>query len=167
MRKIILFALTVTLLLWGCTSSDGTGNFKLYLTDQPIDADQILVTISEINVQKEGEGFVTICSVEKIYDLLKLRSQEEMIADVTLNEGKYTQIRLVVTKGKIVIHGKISAMTVASSEVKIPFVFNVMEDGATEIVLDFEADESIHVVYAGQSEKYILTPVIKVKSIGY
>jgi len=167
MRKLIFFAISIVLILWGCTSSDGTGNFKLYLTDQPIDADQILVTISEINVQKEGEGFVTICSVEKIYDLLKLRSQEEMIADVTLNEGKYTQIRLVVTKGKIVIHGKISAMTVASSEVKIPFVFNVMEDGATEIVLDFEADESIHVVYAGQSEKYILTPVIKVKSIGY
>jgi len=170
MRKLILFAFTVILLLWGCTSSDGTGNFKLYLTDQPIDidnAEEILVTISEINVQKEGEGFLTICSVEKTYDLLKLRSREEKIIDITLEKGTYTQIRLVVVSGQIVIDGNTDEMTVASSEVKIPFVFNITADGETEILLDFEADESIHVVEAGQSKQYILTPVIKVKSISY
>jgi len=170
MRKLILFAFIVTLLLWGCTSSNGTGNFKLYLTDQPIEnADEIWVTISEINVQKEGEGFLTICSVEKTYDLLRLRDKKEKIVDITLEEGTYTQIRLVVVSGRIKIAGEDDDhnMTVPSSEVKIPYVFNVMEGGATEILLDFEADESIHVVEAGQSKQYILTPVIKVKSISY
>ena len=165
MRKLILLAFIVTLLLWGCTSSDGTGNFKLYLTDQPIDeAEEIWVTISEINVQKEDVGFITLWSVEKTYDLLKLREEKELIADVTLDEGKYTQIRLVVVSGRIVIDGDTHEMKVASSEVKIPFVFNVMEDGATKILLDFEADRSIHVVSA---EQYILRPVIRVKSISY
>jgi len=66
MKKLILFAFIVTLLLWGCTSSDGTGNFKLYLTDQPIDnAEEILVTINEINVQKAEEGFLTIWEGDK------------------------------------------------------------------------------------------------------
>ena len=168
MKKLILFALSITLLLSGCVSSNGTGNFQLYLTDQPIDnAEEILVTISEISVQREEEGFSTVWSGEKTYDLLKLRNKEEKIIDITLEEGTYTQIRLVVTEGQIVIAGESHEMTVPSSEVKIPFVFNIMEDGSTEIVLDFEAEDSIHVVNAGQSEQYILRPVIRVKSISY
>ena len=167
MKKLILFAFIVTLLLWGCTSSDGTGNFKLYLTDQPIDADQILVTISEINVQKAEEGFLTVSTGTHTYDLLALWDIEELILDRELEEGMYTQIRLVVSKGEIVIDDLTYPMTVASSEVKIPVVFNIMEGRAIEIVLDFEAENSIHVVYTSQRKEYILRPVIIVKSITY
>ena len=138
------------------------------MTDQPIDnAEEIWVTISEINVQKEEVGFLTLWSGEKTYDLLKLRDKEEKIVDITLEKGTYTQIRLVVSEGEIVIDGVTYSMTVPSSEVKIPVVFNVMDDGDIEVVLDFEAEHSIHVVYAGRSEKYILSPVIRVKSISY
>jgi len=135
MKKLILFAISLALLLSGCVSPDGTGNFQIYLKDQPIDiddAEQILVTISEISVQKEDEGFITLCA------------------------------------GQIVIDGEPPHdMTVPSSEVKIPLVFNITEDGATEILLDFEAEHSIHVVNAGQSEQYILSPVIRVENISY
>jgi hypothetical protein len=169
MKKLILFALSIGLLLSGCVSSDGTGNFQIYLTDQPIDIDnakEILVTISEINVQKEGEGFLSLWSNEKTYDLLKLRNKEEKIVDITLEEGTYTQIRLVVVSGQIVFDGEQPHdMTVPSSEVKIPVIFNIIDGGVTEIVLDFEAEDSIHVVYAGKSAEYKLRPVIKVKSI--
>lgn len=168
MKKLIFFTLSVILLLCGCTNPDGTGNFQIYLTDQPLDnAEKILVTVSDIRVQKEEEGFLTVWSGDKTYDLLKLRDKEEMIVDITLEEGTYTQIRLVVTKGEIVVAGKSNEMTVPSSEVKIPIDFIIMEGGATQIVLDFEAENSIHVVNAGQSELYILRPVIKVKSITY
>ena len=171
MKKLILFAISLALLLSGCVSPDGTGNFQIYLKDHPIDidnAEQILVTISEISVQKEDEGFITLWSGEETYDLLKLRNQEEKIIDITLEAGTYTQIRLVVTAGQIVIDGEPPHdMTVPSSEVKIPLVFNITEDGATEILLDFEAEHSIHVVNAGQSEQYILSPVIRVENISY
>jgi len=170
MRKLILFVFSVTLLLWGCTSSDDVGNFKLYLTDQPIDdAEEIWVTISEINVQKEEVGFLTAWTGTQTYDLLKLRSQDERILDITLEEGTYTQIRLVVASGRIKIAGEVDHhnMIVPSSEVKIPVVFTITADGETEILLDFEAKHSIHVVSAGGSEQYILSPVIKVKSISY
>ena len=167
MRKLIFFAFIVTLLLWGCTSSNGTGNFKLYLTDQPIDnAEEILVTISEINVQKAEEGFLTVWEGEQEYDLLKLQNREVLMLNITLKEGMYTQIRLVVDKGRIKFAGEDSRyMTVPSSEVKIPLIFYITDGDVIEIVLDFEADESIHVVYAGQSEQYILKPVIRMKSI--
>ena len=167
MKKLILFALPIILLLSGCASSDRTGNFQLYLKDKPIDADEILVTISEISVQKEDEGFLTIWSGEETYDLLKLQKQEEKIIDITLDAGTYTQIRLIVTAGQIVISGESNEMVVPSLEVKIPLVFNIMADGATEILLDFEAENSIHVVSAGQSDQYILRPVIRVENISY
>ncbi len=167
MKKLILFAFIVTLLLWGCTSSDETGNFKLYLTDQPIDnADEIWVTISEINVQKAEEGFLTVWEGEKEYDLLKLQKREVLMLNITLKEGTYTQIRLVVDKGRIKFAGEDPRyMTVPSSEVKIPLVFYITDGDVSEIVLDFEAEHSIQVVNAGQREEYILRPVIRVKSI--
>ena len=171
MKKLILFAFSMALLLSGC-SSDRTGNFQIYLTDQPIDnAEEIWVTISEINVQKAEEGFLTIWEgAEPLkYDLLKLKDKEVLILDTALEEGMYTQIRLVVGSGPIKIIGEddYHNMTVPSSEVKIPLVFNIIDGGVAEIVLDFEADESIHVVYTGQSEEYILRPVIRVKGISY
>ena len=167
MRKLILFVFFIALLLSGC-SSDGTGNFKLFLTDQPVDnANKIWVTISEINVHKEGVGFFTLSQVEQRFDLLTLLNTEELMLNTTLEKGTYTQIRLVVSEGEIVIDTESYPMTVPSPEVKIPLVFNVMEGGAIEIVLDFEADHSIHVVGAGQSKQYILRPVIKVKSVSH
>jgi len=168
MKKIIFFVLPIILLLSGCVFSDRAGNFQIYLKDQPIDnAKEILVTISKISVQKEDEGFLTLWSGEKTYDLLKLRDKEEKIIDITLEAGTYTQIRLYVTAGQIVIFGKSHEMKVPSSEVKIPLVFNIMEGGTTEILLDFEAEHSIQAVNAGQSEQYTLRPVIRVENITY
>lgn len=167
MKKLILFALSVILLLSGCFS-DRTGNFQIYLTDQPIDnADEILVTVSEISVHKEKEGFLTVWQGERTYDLLKLRNVEKILVDTELEKGTYTQVRLVIRSGEIGINDNNYDLTIPSSEVKIPVIFNIMEDGATEIVLDFEAEHSVHVVNAGVSGMYILRPVIKVKEIRY
>jgi len=166
MKKLILFALSVALLLSGCTSTDGTGNFKLFLTDQPIEnADEIWVTISEINVHKEELGFFTLSQGEQKFDLLTLLNTEVLVLSKTLEAGTYTQIRLVVSEGAIVIDDVTYPMTVPSSEVKIPLVFIVMDEDNIEVVLDFEADESVDVVYTAEGNEYILNPVIRVKSI--
>lgn len=166
MKKTIFILLFLSL-LWGC-SSDRTGNFKLYLTDQPIaNAEQILVTVSEIRVQKTEEAFLSVYSGSQTYDLLKLQNKEEMIATAELEQGKYTQIRLAVTAGQVVVDGVSHEMTIPSSEIKIPVVFDIVKDGVTEIVLDFEAEHSIQVVKAGLNEEYILRPVVKVKEIRY
>ncbi len=174
MKKLILFALSIALLLSGCVSSDGTGNFQIYLKDQPIDidnAEKILVTISEISVQKEEEGFLILWEDSenpRVYDLLALREKTEMIVEITLIAGTYTQIRLVVDSGEIVFSDEDrSGMIVPSSEVKIPVNFYIGDNDTTQITLDFEAEKSIHVVSAGGSEQYILRPVIRVENISY
>ncbi|NIO48967.1 MAG: DUF4382 domain-containing protein [Candidatus Aminicenantes bacterium] len=167
MKKLILFALSAALLLSGCASSEKTGNFQLYLTDQPVDADEIWATISKIEVQKTGEAFLTIWEGTKEYDLLTLMNTQELVLDTTLEEGMYTQIRLTVTEGRIVIGGQSNEMTVPSSMVQIPLVFNVMEDSSVEVVLDFEADQSVDVIHTGQNAEYLLKPVIRVENISY
>ena len=167
MRKLILFAISAALLLSGCASSEKTGNFQLYLTDQPVDADEIWATISKIEVQKTGEAFLTIWEGTKEFDLLTLMNTQELVLDTTLEEGMYTQIRLTVTEGRIVIGGQSNEMTVPSSMVQIPLVFNVIEDSSIEVVLDFEADQSVDVINTGQNAEYLLKPVIRVKNISY
>ena len=87
--------------------------------------------------------------------------------DTELEQGTYTQIRLVVDSGQIVINNESHELIIPSPEVKIPVVFQVEKDGVTEIVLDFEAEHSINLIEAGQSGKYILRPVIRVKNIIY
>ncbi|MFQ6114530.1 MAG: DUF4382 domain-containing protein [bacterium] len=166
MKKLILLTLSALLLLSSC-SLERTGNFKIYLTDQPVQADEIWVTITEIKVQKNDEGFIILWQGEEKYDLLQLQNVEKKILDIGLEQGTYTQIRLVVNSGEIVIGGESHDLTIPSREVKIPVVFTVTEDGVTEIVLDFEADHSINVVQAGQTNNYILRPVIIVKEIRY
>lgn len=167
MKKLIPFVLSAILLLIGC-SSDKAGNFRIYLTDQPIpNAEKVLVTIGEITVQKTQEAFLTVWTGTREYDLLQLRNNEKLIMETELEEGMYTQIRLDVTSGQVVINGTSYAMIVPSSEVKIPVVFNVLKGGVTEIILDFEAEHSIEVVKAGLSDQYILRPVVQVKSVKY
>lgn len=167
MKKLILFAFSLALVLSGC-SFDKAGNFRIYLTDQPIpNAEEILVTISEIRVQKTQEAFITVWKGTQEYDLLQLQNKEKLILDTELEEGMYTQIRLDVTSGQVVVNGTSNPMIVPSSEVKIPVVFNILRDGETEIVLDFEAEHSIEVVKAGLSDQYILRPVVRVKSVRY
>lgn len=169
MKKLILFAVAMTFLFSGC-SKNGTGNFQIYLKDQPLDIDsavKIEVTISEINVQKAEEGFLNVWSAENTYDLLELIIQDEKILDITLEEGKYTQIRLVVTKGQIYFDSEPLDMTVASTEVKIPLNFDISDGSTTKITLDFDARDSIHVVSAGGSAQYILRPVVRVENISY
>ena len=167
MKKLILFAISAALLLSGCASSEKTGNFQLYLTDQPVDADEIWATISKIEVQKTGEAFLTIWEGTKEFDLLTLMNTQELVLDTTLEEGMYTQIRLTVTEGRIVIDGQSNEMTVPSSMVQIPLVFYVMEDSSIEVVLDFEADQSVNVINTGQNAEYLLKPVIRVENISY
>ncbi len=167
MKKIILLALPLVLVMMGC-SSDRAGNFRIYLTDQPLpEAEKILVTVSEISVHKTQGAFVTVWKGTQEYDLRQLQNKEKLILDTELEEGMYTQLRLDVTGGQVVVNGIAHAMSVPSSEVKIPVVFNIVGGSVAEIVLDFEAEHSIEVAKAGLSDQYILRPVIRVKSIRY
>jgi hypothetical protein len=162
MKRLILFALSVILLLGGCTV-DKTGNFELYMTDQPIDGlEQVLITITAIKVQNNDGSIIIVWEGEKTLDLLLLRDIEERILDVELEQGAYTHVIIVISGAAVVVNSRTYEITISLSlEVKIPVAFTVLNDRVTEVVLDFHADQSIE----GFGGQYLLLPVITVKRI--
>ncbi|HUU04663.1 MAG TPA: DUF4382 domain-containing protein [Patescibacteria group bacterium] len=173
MNKLKWVAFFLLVFLLSCTqpstenSQARSGNLAVYLTDLPAGVEKILVTISAIDVHKTGGAFFTVFSREREYDLLELQDNPELLFDVKLEEGKYTQIRLQVTEGRIQISGVLYPLTVPSSEVKINRNFSVLSGGTTRIILDFDADKSLKVSGNPKNNKYNLRPVILVKNISY
>ncbi len=162
MKKLIFFALSVALLLGGCTA-DKTGNFELYLTDQPIDGlEQVLITITAIKVQKDDGSVVTVWEGERTFDLLLLQDIEERILDVELEQGTYTHVIIVISEAAIVVRGITYDISISPGlEVRIPVAFTVLNNHVTEVVLDFQADQSLE----GLGDQYVLIPVITVKRV--
>jgi hypothetical protein len=162
MKKSLLCALSIALLLGGC-SVEPAGNFELYMTDQPIDGlEQVLITITAIKVQKDDESITTVWEGERTFDLLLLRDVEERILDVELEQGAYTHVIIVISGAAVVVHGSTFEITLPHSvEVKIPVTFTVFNNRVTEVVLDFQADQSIE----GYGDYFMLFPVITVKRV--
>ena len=144
-----------------------SGKLAIYLTDLPVGVEKVLVTIGAIDVHKTGGAFFTVFSGERDYDLLELQRNPELLFDTSLEEGKYTQIRMQVTEGQIQILGVLYPLTVPSSEVKINCNFTISSGGTTRITLDFDAEKSLQVSGNPKNNNYNLRPVIQVKSISY
>lgn len=165
MRKIALFALALTLLLGGCQTSDKSGNFQLYLTDQPIEGlEHVYVTISSIQVEKDDDSIITLWEDTETYDLLALQDVEELMVDVDLEAGTYTAVIIEIDAVSIVINGRTFDLSINPGlEVRIPVTFTITDEGNCEVVLDFEADSSLD----GYGDQFIFLPVISVKRVGY
>ncbi len=163
MKRFTLVALSAILLLGGCSTSENSGNFKLYLTDQPIEGlEHVYVTISAIKVQKDDSSVVTLWQGTETYDLLALREVEELVVDVELQAGTYTHVIIVIDAVSIVVYRNTYDLSINPGlEVRIPLSFTILDNDSTEVVLDFEVDSSLE----GYGDQYIFIPVISVDSI--
>lgn len=163
MKKFTLFALSAILILGGCSNSENSGNFQLYLTDQPIEGlEHVYVTISAIQVQKDDSSVITLWQGSETYDLLALRDIEEQVVDVDLEAGTYTHIIIVIDAVSIVVYTQTYDLSINPGlEVRIPVSFTILDNDSTEVVLDFEVDNSLE----GYGDQYIFIPVISIDSI--
>jgi hypothetical protein len=165
MKKMLVFFVFAMIVFSSCGQSPN-GNLRISMKDAPSDAESILVAISGLSAHATGGGWVTVSGETKTVDLIKLLNGQERLADVTLEEGTYTEIRLLTTSGRIVIDGQTYDLVIPSSEVKIPARFDVLRSGMTELLLDFDADKSIEVHPTGNGKnEYHLRPVITLVSV--
>ena len=149
----------------------------------------IMVTVSEIQVHKAvaeqekdqqqsgtddqtqeqeqqqtqlGEGeWLTIELSDNVitFDLLEIKGVERFVGTSEVEEGKYTQVRLVIDKVQVKLgRGDLQDATLPSNELKIVHPFDVIEGETTVLVIDFEADKMVTVTGAN---KIIVKPVIK------
>ncbi len=171
MKKILFVLGLASLGLAACTSSSDVGNFRLLMQDLPVDMDHVWVTFGEMRLFKEGEAPKSYETKDAEgnplrVDLLALRDGNlGTIFDGTIEAGAYTQIRLILVKATYVAFGDETDteidLFVPSGEIKIPLDFEIEGDTLTEVLVDFDAEESIHIHPTGNG-LYIMRPVVKV-----
>ncbi len=176
----ILLVLSLVLACGGPSDNGETGTLKLYLTDAPIDADNVegvYITITEIQYHWEGE-WATFEDFEgpMKFNLLELTGGiSVLLGDFELPAGHYTQIRFMLD---IPEHGPqpptspgcyilfdddeeepLFVPSGGETGYKATGAFDVPVNGTVEVTADFDARKAV--VLAGATGRYILKPTIK------
>jgi hypothetical protein len=162
-------------LVGGCssspTSSNQTGTLNIRLVDSPAAYQQVNIVVTRVDVHASGSdsanGWFTINDVPATYDLLTLRNgASQVLGDHQLATGHYTQIRLIIGAGSnVVIDDMTYPLRIPSGSqtgIKLNHGFDIADGQLYELVLDFDADRSIHQTGAGV---YMLKPVIRVQAM--
>jgi hypothetical protein len=139
----------------------------------------ITITINKVEVHKAGinenetesdetfesndtstSGWITIVDKTKTYNLLDLvNTPGEVLGEKTISTGKYTQIRLYVSKAQLTLENKTYDVKVPSKRFYWIHPFTIEAGKITTLTLDFDAADSIK--ETGKN-KFILKPVMKI-----
>jgi hypothetical protein len=167
-----IVALVAASLVVGCGSTGSGSRIQLYLTDDPLDVQAVNVTISQVAVSKDGAGWIvlrdfgsspiTINLLDYRYDGNALTPDRYLLADSPLEEGHYTQIRLILTEIEIVDESGTHECEMNSQDktgLKLIGEFEVAPGTKTAVLIDFNAAKSIVAMGNGG---YRLQPTVKV-----
>jgi len=164
----------IAILAFSCQKkADGTGAMTVKMKDAPVEYDSVFVDVQRVDVHFNDEstgnsGWVTLNTQAGVYDLLELQNGIfAILADsVELPVGQISQMRLILGTENSVVVGGISFPLLLSSQDKTGLKFNlnttIQDDEITEVMIDFDAEQSI--ILQGTGE-YRLKPVIKVESV--
>jgi len=146
----------------------GSGaRLEIRLKDGPIDeVDAVVVTIEGIELHRTGGPFFEVMEGPETFDLLELKDETVTLADLDIEPGRYTQIRLLVSSGEVTVDGETHPLEIPSGVVKIIRPFTIPEGALAVMIIDFDAAESLHIVETGNA-RYILRPVIKIEGLEF
>src|SRR5204863_9400317 len=92
-------------------------------------------------------GWQVVSTAPKLFDLLTLKNVTAELALSSLPPDHYTQIRLRVVSGEVVVDGMTKPLIVpsgAQSGLKLIAAFDVKPGQLTVLTLDFDASSSVH-----------------------
>ncbi len=187
MNKYYIMACSLfVILLVGCTQNDAQtmppsaqgnnnqavvdsgekGRAVFVITDAAADmktVTSVRITVEEISVHSQAQGWVSVSSTPKTYDLLQLKAQNSnaLLADAQLDEGTYDEMRLDVSSVIVTDASGSQEAKLPSNELKLKGDLIVTADSTASASFDFIADESLHVTGNG---KYVMAPVLKVET---
>ena len=158
----------------GSDSSVNSGIVTMSVTDAkpmlPDNVTNLWVRFEEIWVHKSGGGWILLPLAESPYEIDLLQFIEgnttELVPPARLVDGKYTQVRIVVSSARI----RIDAGTeVHDYDVVIPsgnlktdknFIFDVQSPAAVDIVVDFDLSMSLKEDNSTNPRTYQCKPVL-------
>jgi len=156
----------------GGDSSSSTGTLSMSIADAkpllPAGAKNVWITFEELLVHKSGGGWISLPLAQTPYtiDLYQFYygKSTHLVPPVSLETGKYTQIRIVISEAKINIDDKIFPVTITSENLKTDknFAFTVTGGGAVDVTIDFDLSKSIVVTGLPGEPSYKLKPVLHI-----
>ena len=178
MKRLYLFGIVgmcICIMFSSCsdksTKTTSQGEIKIYLADKPVDFDAVNIVVSQVSVhmadQDSASGWIVISDTTQTFDLLELRNGAMVLfANHKLDPAHYTQIRLKVADGcSVVVDGTPYDLEIPSGEqsgIKINHQFQILPGDVYELLLDFDAEKSIHQKGNGD---YQMQPVIRAVSV--
>ncbi len=144
------------------------GRAVFAITDAAADMNSVTslkVTVDKVTVHSEVEGWITVSSNSKTYDLLELKaeSKQELLADAQLSQGSYNQIRLDISNVVVTDSSGQHEAKLPSGQLKVNGNLEVKSGETATATFDFIADESLHITGKGE---YIMAPVLQVETRG-
>src|SRR5262245_9981170 len=158
-------AVGLALIACSCGGDDPSkGHLRLLLTDKPPDLQitSVKVSIDSIKIHGDASGWQVVSTTPRTFDLVTLKNVTAELALASLPPDHYTQIRLRVVSGEVVVNGAMQPLTVpsgAQSGLKLISGFDVKAGQVTVLTLDFDADKSVH---CNKGNGCMLRPTIKV-----
>jgi len=133
------------------------------VNDSPATGQEAAKESNDTDANEVTAQWDTIVDSPHTYDLLQLvNNPTQVFAGKTLTAGKYTQIRLEVSKAVITFKdGSTANVTVPSNRFYWVRSFDIVQGKTTTLTLDFNAAQTVS--QDGQG-KYIIAPVAKVVS---
>jgi hypothetical protein len=148
-------------------SPGGGASLTILITDAPVEGlESLVVSIERVEAHRPGGPFFEILHGPVTFDLLEFRDRVFQLGRFDMPPGKYTQIRLYVTEAEATVDGETHPVRIPSGKVRINRPFTLPEDAIAVMLLDFDAEESLHLHVTG-NDRYILRPVIKVKGMEF
>jgi len=186
MNRFLAALLFLCLMLSACggggSDGSGTGTLSLAMTDSgTTGVDQVWITVESIEVHSSGSGWQTLAPANVTFpltvDLLTLQNGASQTLGLnSLPAGHYTQIRLSLADdpapGSTVPFGncvhvtgeaantfhELDVPSGGTSGLKLTHQFTITDGGTYELLLDFDAGQSVHQTGAGQ---WKMRPVIR------
>ncbi len=126
-------------------------------------ATSILVTIDKVEAHNATQGWITVSTTTKQYDLLQLKQSGAvaLLADANLAAGTYDQIRLDISTVDVITASGHHTAKLPSHMLKIVGDTVVTADHTSTVSIDFIADKSLHLTGKGV---FILAPVVKLET---
>ena len=135
------------------------------------DYEQVIVTLGAVQAHyrgDDGERWITLVDAGGTHDLTTLRNDiTAVLGDQEIPAGVYSELRMIVTSGSVVIDGTSYPLMIPSAAqtgLKFPHRFEVEEGVDYVLVIDFDAVQSIEVL--GPTGEYLLEPVLSVRAFG-
>lgn len=125
---------------------------------------EIRMSVSKAEMHSPTEGWVTLSTTAKSYNLLELNAKNEsmLLSNSNVRVDSYDQVRLSVDSVAVVLkNGETKVAKVPSGQMNINTQVVVKANETSSVNFDFLADKSLHTTGNGS---YIFAPVVKTES---